>query len=705
MNRWFPRFVSRFFLLLIPLILAATSILWLLYQTKTNAEMQFLYSEEEVELKSASEVINNEFKLLGADIHILSQATTLREWMATSDPKLEKNIQKDFITFSEQRKKYDQIRLISETGQEIIRINWKNGKAQAVPKPLLQDKSARYYVQYTLKQPKGFLYTSPIDLNIEHKRIEMPIKPVVRVGMPLIDDEGHLRGATILNYLGQKLLDRIKRIKDKWGGNHWILNEKGYWLLGPKSEVEWGFMYPDRKNTLFKELYPNAWKEILRLEESGQFVNENGLFTFRKINSMVPGLSTSHRYWILLSYTPKASFPDAIRENRSLYVITMVFIFVVLIAMSAMFAYYSIVKENSKRKIEQTAYRYKNLLDSAPDAVIIIDQNGLIRHTNQQALKWFGYDGDELIDQAVEVLMPDRFRTGHIAQRNQYIKNAVLREMGSGLELFGIRKNGSEFPIEISLSPLQTDEGLLITSIIRDTSERKANENRINRLNDILRTRTTDLEATNHELEAFSYSVSHDLRAPLRAIDGFSHVLATQYSGQLDDKGKDRLQRIRSAAQRMSVLIDGLLKLSRIARAELNRHHFDLKETALEAVEMLRQGDPDREVRFTVPPELFAYGDSQLMKIVLDNLIGNSWKFTSRREDAEIEVGIRNEHQDNPVYFVRDNGAGFDMAYSEKLFGAFQRLHDSHEFPGTGIGLATVQRIIHKHGGHIWAEG
>jgi signal transduction histidine kinase len=215
--------------------------------------------------------------------------------------------------------------------------------------------------------------------------------------------------------------------------------------------------------------------------------------------------------------------------------------------------------------------------------------------------------------------------------------------------------------------------------------------------------RTAQLEIANKELEAFSYSVSHDRRAPLRALDGFSRILLADYGTKLDDAGRDSLDRVRRAAQHMAMLIDDLLKLARVTRTEPNREPVNLSALAREVFETLRAQDPARQVAFVVAPMAETRGDSRLLRIALENLLGNAWKFTGGRADPRIELGTKNE-SDGLVYFVRDNGAGFDMAYAGKLFAPFQRLHTLEEFPGTGIGLATVQRIVHKHGGRIWAE-
>jgi signal transduction histidine kinase len=217
--------------------------------------------------------------------------------------------------------------------------------------------------------------------------------------------------------------------------------------------------------------------------------------------------------------------------------------------------------------------------------------------------------------------------------------------------------------------------------------------------------RTHQLDAANKELEAFSYAVSHDLRAPLRSIDGFSQALIEDCADRLDEQGHQYLQRIRNATQRMGTLIDDLLMLSRVTRTEMRRELTDLTQTTRSVITGLEIVEPGRKVECQVQERMVADSDPRLIRIVLENLLGNAWKFTQRTNPARIQVGSTTDDAGTPVYFVRDNGVGFDMTYADKLFGAFQRLHAASDFPGTGIGLATVQRIIHRHGGHVWAEG
>jgi PAS domain S-box-containing protein len=345
------------------------------------------------------------------------------------------------------------------------------------------------------------------------------------------------------------------------------------------------------------------------------------------------------------------------------------------------------------------------LLGSMPDALVIVNAEGKIVGSNAHTGKLFGYSDRELQGESMALLVPERFRKPQRQYYAAHFSPRGGRVAETTMELCGLHKDGREFPIEVSTKPLAAEKGLVVTSVIRDITERKQVEQQISKLNKELEHRAMELENANKELEAFSYSVSHDLRSPLQNIDSFSRVLMEDYANQLDPEGLDCVQRLRGSCQHMEDIIDALLTLSNMMRKELLVDHLDLTALANAVAADLKQKNPDRLVDWVIAEGLTAEGDAQLLRVVLENLFGNAWKFTANRPRARIEFGALPQSNGARTYFVRDDGAGFDMARASNLFTPFKRLHDQSEFRGTGIGLATVKRVIHRHRGKIWAEG
>jgi PAS domain S-box-containing protein len=328
-------------------------------------------------------------------------------------------------------------------------------------------------------------------------------------------------------------------------------------------------------------------------------------------------------------------------------------------------------------------------------AILILDAAGNVASWNIGAERIKGYRAEEIIGQ--------HFSLFYTAEDVEHGKPAIALRTAAERgkvedEGWRVRKDGSRMWANDSLTALRDERGELqgYGRVTRDMTERK-------RLEEETRVRTAQLEIANKELEAFCYSVSHDLRAPLRGIDGFSQAVLQDCGDQLSSQGKEHLQRVCAATYRMGILIDDLLNLSRITRAEMSFEVVDLSQLAYEIARELRAEDPGRKAEFLIAKDLRTKGDPHLVQVVLQNLIGNSWKFASKQELTRIEIG-RNDSNGSPSFYITDNGAGFDPAHADRLFGAFQRLHSVSEFPGTGVGLATVQRIVHRHGGKIWAK-
>jgi PAS domain S-box-containing protein len=348
-----------------------------------------------------------------------------------------------------------------------------------------------------------------------------------------------------------------------------------------------------------------------------------------------------------------------------------------------------------RKKLEEAHSKLAAIVESADDAIIGKDLEGNITSWNNGAEAIYGYNAKEILGKSLSLLMPP----GHSEEDKELLTKRSSVELIKNYETQRRRKDGKIIDISLTISPIKDSSEKIIGSstIARDISEKK-------KLESVVVNAKNTAEATNKELEAFSYSVSHDLRAPLRSIDGFSQALLEDYSGKLDATGRNYLDKIRKATQHMGLLIDDMLKLSRVTRAEFKRESVDLSKMVRAIILTLRQNNPARDVKISIQKDIIIDGDRYLLEIALTNLIDNAWKFTGKQKHPHVEFGATLKENEK-IFFIRDNGVGFDMSYVGKLFGAFQRLHTADEFAGTGIGLATVQRIINRHGGKIWAEG
>ncbi len=354
-------------------------------------------------------------------------------------------------------------------------------------------------------------------------------------------------------------------------------------------------------------------------------------------------------------------------------------------------------RKSAEAALVASEARFRGLLEAAPDAILMVDEDGKVLYANSMTQVLFGYAPPDLQGRPVhELIQPQTGEPGSDA------RDTLAVVPGHEQRLVGVHREGLLFPVDISLSPISGPAAAAI-AIVRDVTERERDAHKIRDLNRQLKGHVNELMAVNQELEAFSYSVSHDLRGPLRTIDGFTQIILDDHGDCLDSDVRAHLDRIGGSARRMNELIDGLLRLSRVSRTELHCQPLDLSRVAEEVLDFLRAADTEREVTTVVAPDLGAEGDPDLLKVVLENLLGNAWKFTSGTPEAWIEFG-RCVTRNQTAFFVRDNGAGFDMRNAERLFVAFERLHTQREFPGSGIGLATVARIVRRHGGAIWAD-
>jgi len=654
-----------------------------------------------------------------------------------------------------------------------------------------------------------------------------PSPLVVAVAVPLQDEAGRPVGILMAPYTLKTIAQWMGQIQQEGAWGISVVDQRGRLLAGPGIDI---YQPP-------VDLSGYAPVAQLRAGQSGTGFFRRGEEEFFVAYTPIRGLG-----WGLLAERPRALVLQSARAvERQLGLLALVFTGLALgggALVGSLQARLAKARDELaalNRSLEQrvekrttelqlSESKFRGLLEMAPDAILTVDRAGRMVLANAQAEKLFGYRREELLGQSIELLVPERFREKHRSQCEVYFAEPQARTMQAGTELCARRKDGSEFQAEMTLSALETDQGVLVTSIIRDITARqqaeeldrfftlsldmlciagfdgyfkrlnpawsktlgftneelrakpylefvhpddrertaaeahkltqgldtisfenryrcrdgsyrwllwaatpmvgkqmtyaaardvtpqKEAEQRIRQINADLAARTAELSVTNQELgaankelEAFTYSVSHDLRAPLRHIDGFSRLLLEEHSQKLPEEARHYLERVREGTRQMGNLVDDLLNLARVSRQEPRRQVTGLGSLVEEARRELKAELEGREVEWRIGALPFVECDPALMKQVFANLLSNAVKFTRPRKPAVIEVGSRAENG-RPAVFVRDNGVGFSMKYADKLFGVFQRLHRPEDFEGTGVGLATVQRIIQKHGGQVWAE-
>jgi PAS domain S-box-containing protein len=367
------------------------------------------------------------------------------------------------------------------------------------------------------------------------------------------------------------------------------------------------------------------------------------------------------------------------------------------------------VRKAAEERLVQMEGRYRGLLEAAPDAMVVVNQGGEIVLVNVQAEKQFGYSRDELLGQKVTNIVPEGFAERLVADATRSTAEALAQQIGMGIELTGRRKDGSGFPIEIMLSPLESAEGMLVTAAIRNISARKKSEEDNAELERRVEERTKELavanqvlEQSNLELKQFAYVASHDLQSPLRSISGFVQLLQLEYEGKLDDQARDWIRRTVQSIEQMQTLIRDLLSYSRVDARSRPFIRIPFSDIVNDALTQLDSSIHDSGAQVTCGPLPEIMGDRSQLVQLTQNLIGNGLTY---RGDQPPRIHLSAEHSGKEwIFSVRDNGIGIDPKYHEQIFEIFKRLHDQKEYPGTGIGLAVCRRVVNRHGGRIWVE-
>jgi PAS domain S-box-containing protein len=697
------RTIRRAALIFLPLAAAAVVASYLLYASQANA-IRLTAKATEVRIADiARQRISLTVASVMADASYLSEQDALHGYLAGNGATSLSHLQAEYVAFARHRRFFGQLRFIDLSGREVARVDREGGAVTLAPPDQLQDRAGEAYTIETLRLDRGQIYVSHFERDAEHGATKRPVGPTLRIGAPVFDGAGAKRGIIVIDYLGQRILDRVSELRDAVA-DIWLIDAQGTWLLGPKDDAS-AVMDPERRNQTFAAAYSDVWRQMQSVP-TGTVENDLGRFTYAQTEVDPSGAgagSTQPPSWFVLVPTPQAYADARTSALKINFAIAAGGLLVVLGGISLGLARHQIHQRDAEQLVRLSEARLRAVTETASDAIVSADRHGIIRYFNPGAEKTFGHLEEDIVGQPLTALMPERYRTQHAEAFERYLETRDPKVVGRTMELIGLHKDGHEFPIELALASSDVDGELFFTAIVRDITVRAEAERKIQDLNRRLLLDNAELEAVNKELEAFSYSVSHDLRAPLRAIDGFSQALVEDVGPLLKPEHHSHLNRVRQAAQRMGLLIDDLIKLARVTRTDVKIDDVDLSEIAQILATNLQDSAPERQAEFVIAPDLQARGDPRLVQVALDNLLSNSWKFTAPRTPARIEFG-KAVANGKPAFFVRDNGVGFDMNYAGKMFGAFQRFHDAREFSGTGIGLATVQRIVHKHGGRIWAE-
>ncbi|HEY2986973.1 MAG TPA: PAS domain S-box protein [Candidatus Binatia bacterium] len=651
-----------------------------------------------------------------------------------------------------------------------------------------------------------------------YRRTAEPRYNVVAVATPIKSEDGSIAAILVLQVKINTLLEWTKDIEVGPSGFVYVVDKKGTIAAHPKIDLQGEIVDYAGAPAVQKALRGERGVEIL----SNPIEKEERLTAY----APVP------RYgWGVIAQQPTVAAFAARDGSLRRILITYGVILLFVVALAFVILHTLMQRKQAEERLKGSEERFRGMAEAAQDAIITADHEGNITYFNHGAERVFGYMNAEVIGKPLTLLMPETLRDLHRAGLKRFLSTGEARVIGKPVELVGIRKDGGEFPLELSLSSWQTDHGVSFTGILRDVTdrklaqealaesewlfrslvegirdyaifmldpkghvaswnsgaqrikgyetkeivgqhisrfyppedverghpasllkkaeadgraqeegwrvrkdgsrfwaeaiitairdddgrlrgfgkvtrdltERKQAEEEVKKLNEHLKLHATELEAANKELEAFSYSVSHDLRAPLRALDGFSRILLEKHGAIMPPDAQRYQKIIRDNAHQMGQLIDDLLAFSRLSRQALKKLPVETADIAREALDLLRHEQSNGQVQISVGNLPACQADPALLRQVFVNLISNAIKYTRRRDTARIEIGTLTNGGE-PVYFVKDNGVGFEMKYAAKLFGVFQRLHRAEEYEGTGVGLAIVQRIVHRHGGRVWAD-
>lgn len=647
--------LKRFLFIFLPISAFLAGIAVIFYSSDIETERAIIESNEAHNVKMRMKVVANDFVTIVSDLMYLSGESELVDYLSSGDTGIKKEIASEFLRFSRHKRLYDQIRFMDETGMEIVRVNYNSGNPEIVVEDKLQHKGDRYYFKDTYELERGEVFVSPFDLNVEQGKVQTPLKPVIRFGTPVYDSEGRKRGILIMNYFGAKLISNLRAVSDTFLGEMMLLNSDGYWLLGLNRDDEWGFMFENGKEKTFKNAFPKSWPRISETN-TGQFHNDKGFFTYVTVYPLLEGQKST-------TGSVKPHQPSAERVEAGEY-------------------YWKIVSRVPSDVFGVTAS--KNIGKLLLMYLLIIGLAGI---------------GIWLLDRPV--WRAKTLPTGHTSPMNLLLIIAISIFVAEAFIMLIIQV-GIELPplveglIDSTLLVVLTSPTIyffLIRPLMLHIEERRSVEKQREAL-------IADLDKTNVELKDFAYIVSHDLKAPLRAISTLASWISKDNADQLDDEGKENLELLMGRTKRMNNLIEGILRYSRLGQIKPDIELLNVQKTVDGIINGLAaKGDTGVEIKATLPQ--IVYQKTHLEQ-VFQNLIGNAIKHMGK-PGGEVVVSC-SELDTFWEFCVSDNGVGIDEKHFERIFKMFQSLKSRDERESTGIGLTIVKKIVEQYGGEVRVE-
>lgn len=722
--------LKDFLQLFVPIAILVAAGTWTLGESRIHAELSMLMADEKTYVNLSQGRLEQELALPIRHLVSLASEKPVRRGYEDAQASDLKPMEEAFLSLVSRNPPYDKVRWIDERGRERLRVNNNGGQPYLVPQDELKDQRDRYYFADTMRLDRGVVYVSPLDLNMENGEMETPYKPMLRVATPVFNADGNRRGILIINIAARSLLDAFVGNAGPAADRMTLVNADGYWLKGPNEADELGFMF--RRQATLDSRYPEVWEAVSK-EDHGQITLPDGLWTWSSVSPAAQGdTRLSHSiHWNVIAHLPESDLSAL--EHRvwpakiaGALVILSLFGFGISRLVQAKLAHAraerdaALARSEAKaaQRLQEAQASFQMLFEANTSGLLVVNAEGRIVMVNPAFGSLFGYSISELLGKPIEMLLPERDRANHAEHRSEYLHHPTSRAMGSGRDLFGTRKDGKVFPIEIGLSAYRDNNQDYVLATIVDISERKRAQDELRRMNEVLEQRvverTVELQAARLDAERlanvkgnFLANMSHEIRTPMNAILGLAYLLE---KAKLGPEEHSLVKQIRIAGRSLLGIINDILDFSKIESGHLEIEHlpFRLNDVLDNVATLMSAVEYKQDVEFIMGPapegvEILR-GDALRLEQVLINLISNALKFTDRGcVTLTVTCEPTMEGRDFLRFNVLDTGKGIAADKQMEIFNAFTQEDTSttRRFGGTGLGLSICRRLVKLMGGEI----